>query len=213
MAPWSDWTSDVAIDVTGCPSPTIEQAVKQTAIDFLERTHWLQRTAAPIDITGGAGSRAFASPVIGTGETVLAILKAWYFDEPLDVYGPPDVEDDWPDWKTRTGDPECIVMERVDGYYVVPAPASTQTAALRLKVAVGLLDTATGVDDSVRVLWRDAIASGAKARLMFMAGKPWSSPDQAGTHQMLYTAAVNGATLRAIRTPARRPLVTRPYFF
>ena len=213
MALWSEWTSDVAIDVPGCPSPTIEQAVKQTAIDFLERTHWLQRTAAPIDITGGAGSRAFASPVIATGETVLAILKAWHFDNEIDVYGPSDVEDEWPDWKTRTGDPECIVMERKDGYYVVPAPVATQSAALRLKVAVGLLDTATGVDDAVRVFWRDAIGSGAKARLMFMAGKPWSSPDYAGTHQAVYMAGVHGATISAIRTPARRPLKTRPYFF
>lgn len=213
MADFSEWSPDVSIDVTACPSITIEWAVKRTVIDFLERTHWLQRTVAPIDVTGGPGSRSFASPVIGTGECVLAIMKAWLSDEPLKVYGPGDIEDEWPDWKTRTGDPEAIVMERMDGYYVVPAPTATLTGALRLKVAVGLLDTATSCDDSLKVSWRDAISDGAKARLMLMNGKPWSAPDRAAVFNARYNEAVNGASVRAIRTPARRPLNVQPYFF
>jgi hypothetical protein len=213
MTPWSDWTPDVAIDVTGCPAPTIERAVKQTVIDFCERTHWVKRTAAPIDVAGGAAARTFGSPVIVSGEAVLAILKAWLSDEPLEVYGPDDVDEDWPDWKTRTGDPECIVYESIDTYYVVPAPVATMTAALRLKVAVGYTDAATGCDDTIRQHWRDAISDGAKARLMSMPEKQWSSPDHAGMHQQLYLAATKGASIRAIRSPARRPLVTKPYWF
>lgn len=213
MAPWSDWTPDVSIDVPGCPSFTIERAVKQSVIDFLERTHWLKRTAAPINVASGAAARSFAAPVIGTGECVLAIIKAWLSDEPIDVYGPDDVEDEWPDWKTRTGDPECVVMETIDSYYVVPAPTDTLTAALRLKVAIGYTDAATGCDDTIRQHWRDAISDGAKARLLSILGKPWSAPALAADYQRAYMNAVKGASVRAIRTPARRPLLVRPYFF
>lgn len=213
MATWADWLPNIEIDVPNCPAPIIEQAVKETAIDFLERTYWLQRTPAPIDIASGAAARSFGTPVISSGECVLAVLKAWIDDEPAPVYGPSDVEDDWPDWKTRTGDPECLVMERVDAYWIVPAATTLKTAALRMKVAVGLLDTATTCDDSLRVHWRDAIADGAKARLMFQNNKPWSEPQRAGGHQARYNDAVDAASLRAIRTPARRPLATRPYWF
>lgn len=213
MATWAEWLPNIAPDVPGCPSPLIEQAVRETAIDFLEQTHLVQRTVAPINIAAGALPRTFASPVINPGERVLGIKKAWIFDEPAEVRAPSEVEDDWPDWKTRTGDPECIVMERDDTYYVVPAPDSLLTAALRLRVAIGLLDSATQCDDLLRVEWRDAITSGAKARLMFMQEKPWSSPDRAATFQSLYLDAVNSATVRALRTPARKPLVTKPHWF
>jgi hypothetical protein len=213
MAAWDAWTPDVAIDVPGCPSFTIERAVKLTVIDFLERTHWIQRTAAPIDIAGGAAERTFATPVIATGERVLAILDAWIDGTQVDVNGPADVADQWPDWKTVTGAPICVVMERQDSYYVVPAPTNTMAAALRLKVAVGLLETATACDDSIRTEWRDAIAWGAKARLMLISDQQWTSPTLAAVNQADYLSAVNGALLRVLRTPARRPLVTRPYFF
>ncbi len=213
MAQWSDWTPDVAIDVPGCPVITLERAIKLTVIDFLERSHWLQRTVAPIDITGGAGVRAFASPVIATGERVLAVKKAWINGAEIHVYGPGDVEDDQPDWKTATGSPTAIVMERDDGYYIVPAPTSTMTAALQLKVAIGLLETATACDDSIRVEWRDCIAAGAKARLMFMPDRKWTSPELGAGHQSVYNSGVGSAQVRAVRTPARRPLTIRPYFF
>lgn len=213
MATWDQWTPDVAIDVPACPAISIERAVKLTVIDFLERTHWLQRTAAPIDIAGGAASRSFASPVVATGETVLAVLKAWISGAEVPVYGPADVENDRQDWKTLTGAPDCIVQERNDGYYVVPAPTSTMTAALRLKCAIGLLETATTCDDSIRALWRDAIADGAKARLMFIPNQPWTSANLASSYQTRYLDSTKSASVRAIRTPARRPLQTKPYWF
>lgn len=212
-AAWADWNADMAIDVPGCPAFTIEDAVKKAVIDFCERTHWLKRTVAPINVTGGAGERSFASPVIGSGECVLAIIKAWYFEEPLNVYGPDDVEDDWPDWKTRTGDPECIVQESIGGYYLVPSPADNANSALRLKVAIGYTVAATSCDDSILQHWRLAIASGAKARLMSMPDHAWTNYQLAAFHQQEYMAAVKGASVRAIRTPARRPLATKPYFF
>jgi hypothetical protein len=212
-AVWSDWTPDVAIDVPGCPAPTIELAVKQTVIDFCERTHWLRRTPLPIDATSGAGAKSFGSPLIVAGENVQAILKAWLSGEPIEVVGPDDVEDDWPDWKTRVGDPERIVMESIDTYYIVPALAVTRAAALTLKIAVGYTLAATGCDDSIRQHWRDAIADGAKARLMSIPNQKWTSPELAGVWQQRYVSAVKGAEIRALRTPARRPLATKPYWF
>ena len=212
-AAWADWTADVAIDVPGCPSFTIEDAVKKTVIDFCERTHWIKRSVAPISVTGGAAERSFASPVIGSGECVLAILKAWYLEEPLNVYGPDDVEDEWPDWKTRTGDPECIVLESISSYYLVPAPTGNVADALRLKVAIGYTVAAASCDDSILQHWRLAIADGAKARLLSIQNQAWTNFALAGAYQQQYLAATKSASVRAIRTPARRPLATKPYWF
>lgn len=210
---WSDWTPDVAPDVPGCPSFTLERAVKQTVMDFLERTHWVQRSVAPIDVTGGASARTFTTPVVAAGERVLAVLKAWLDGTEIPVYGPADLEDDQPDWKTVTGDPTSLVMERDGEYYIVPSPTSTMTAALRLKVAIGLLDAATSCEDSILQNWRDAIAFGAKARLMLMPNERWTALDLGASYQNRYMDQVKGACVRAIRTPARRPLVVKPYYF
>jgi hypothetical protein len=210
---WDEWLPDVGMDVVSCPSPTIEWAVKRTVIDFLDRTHWLQRTAAPIDVAGGAALRTYPAGVVAATEYVAAVLAAWLDGNEIDVEGPADVEGKWPDWKTVTGTPESVVLEASDGFYVVPSPVTTMTAALRLKVAVGLLDTAVGCDDSIKTRWRDAITAGAKARLMFLSEKPWSDPQRAAVHAEAYGDAVKSAAVRALRTPARRQLQTKPYFF
>lgn len=213
MAAWSDWLPDVGIDVPGCPSFTIEWAVRRTVIDFLERTHWIQRTVSPITVTAGAGERVFASPVVESGETVLRIIGAWLDGTPIEVCAPADVEGDLPDWKTATGTPECIVQEAPGAYWVVPAPEADMTNALRLKVAIGLLDSATSCDDLLATVWKDAIAAGAKARLHLMPNARWSNPQQALIQEKKYTDAVRGAILHAMRTPAHRPLQTKPYYF
>jgi hypothetical protein len=210
---WSAWLPDIVIDVPGAPNIAIERQVKLTVIDFLERSHWLQRTTGLLDITGGASERSFPVGVVSATERVLKILKAWIDGKPVDVLGPGDVDDDWPDWKTQVGSPQYIVRERDDTYYVVPSPSDLWTGGLRLKVAVGLLETATECDDSIRVEWRDAIAAGAKARLMRMENKPWTDLNLATSYGQFYLDQVSAATLRAIRTPARRPLVTKAHFF
>ena len=213
MANWSDWTNDVAPDVRGCPTPLIEKAVKRTVIDFLQRTAWLQRTAEPIDIPGAAGPQTFASPVVEAGEVVLRIVKAWISGAEVDLYAPSDVDDTWPDWKSVTGTPECVVQEKDDAYYVVPAPTALMPAALRLRVAVGLLESATSCDDTILQTWRLGIAAGAKAQLQIMPEKPWSAPDRAQVFAGQYEDAVRAALLRSIRSPARRTMATRPNFF
>lgn len=214
MALWSDWSADVAIDVPGCPDPTIELAVRRIVIDFLERTHWLARTAAPIDIAAGAAARTFGTPLISvSSERVLRIQAAWISDRDTDILSPDEVAETMPDWKTRTGTPLYIVQERPDEYWVVPAPTATMTGALRLKIAVAPTETATGCEDVVRAHWRDAIASGAKARLLAMPGKPWSNPGLAAYHLGVYEEAVGSGAIGALRSPARGRLATKPYFF
>lgn len=213
MALWSDWTADVAIDVPGCPDPTIERAVRRAVILFLERTHWLARTAAPIDIPSGAAARTFGSPLIGAGERVLRIQQAWINDKQIPVVSPSEISDELPDWKTATGTPQYIVQERPDQYWVVPAATAIMTAALRLKISVAPTEAAADVDDIVLIRWRDAIAAGAKARLLAMPGKQWSDNDKAAVNAAAFESGVGDAVVAALRGPARTRLVTTPHFF
>jgi hypothetical protein len=210
---WDAWTPDVSIDVKGCPSITIEKAVRDTVIDFCERTHLIQRTVGPLDVTAGAGEKTSFGTSIAATEHVLAIKAAWIDGKSVEIYGPADAAADFPDWQTALGTPEYLVMERPNAYYVVPALADPMVGALRMRVAVGLLETATGCDDRIRRDYRDAITQGAKARLFAIADKPWTNLPLAGVMQASYMGAVSSATIVAIRTPARRPLATTPHFF
>lgn len=209
---WDAWTPDVAIDVPGCPSFTIEKAVRDTVIDFLERTHLIQRTVGPLDVTAGPGPKTDFG-ALGATERVLAIKRAWIDSMPAEVVAPAEIDADWPDWQTRLGTPQYLVMEQPDAYYVVPALEGAMTGALRLKIAVGLLETATSCDDRVRREYRDAITAGAKARLLSISDKRWTDFALAGSMQASYMSNVASATIAALRTPARRKLTTAPHFF
>lgn len=74
---------------------------------------------------------------------------------------------------------------------------ATSTGSINV-VATGVFvpgDDITTVSDLFYARWGKAIESGAKAELMMMVGKPWTNPQMAGVHAMIFDTAIN----RAIR--------------
>lgn len=215
MALWSDWVPEIAPDVPACPEPLIEDAVRESVIDFLQRTRWLSGVnAVAADVIGGAVVRAFASPLLAAGSQVLEVQGAWLSGKRLEVWSPEEAEEQLgPTWATQTGEPRAIVMDRLDGYYVVPAPATTLTAALTMRTATAPLATATSCDDTVRNRWREAIRNGAIARLCAMPEKAWTNTGRAAIGAGMYGSAVASAQVGAARRSSKSRLSVRGVFF
>ena len=215
MANFSDWTPEILPDVPGCPDPLIEDSVRDVVIDFCQRTRWLTKVnATAADVTGGAGERVFATPLLTTGNRVVEAKAAWYLDKPLKLWTPEEAEENLGStWATQTGEPRAIVMDRLDTYYVAPSPTVTAAAALKMRLVTAPLPTATTCDDLIRNRWREAIKHGAIARLCSMQNKKWTNPDRAGVSAGIYGGAVASAQLAAARGMTKRTLQVRPVFF
>lgn len=216
MAVYADWRPDVAIDVPNCPAPTIDRQIKRAVLDFVERTRILVRTAGPANVASGAAPIAFASPFVAAGERVLEVKQAWWFDKELPIRSPEAVVADYGlvDWPTAVGEPLALLLDRdLSEYRVVPAPGATQTNVLRMRLAYGYTEAATTVDDELARKWRDAIAAGARQRLLVMPDQKWSNPQLAAYYASIYEDGVASASVAAARGAARGPLQTKPRFF
>lgn len=215
MAAFLDWVPEILPDVPGCPDILVEDTVRDVVIDFCQRTRWLTAVnATAADVTGGASERTFATPLLSSGNRVIEVKAAWYLDKALKLWTPDEAEAQLgPTWASQTGDPRAIVMDRMDKYYVVPSPASTASASLKMRLATAPLPTATTCDDLLRYRWREAIKAGAIAKLCVMPDKKWSNIERASIAAGGYGSEVASAQLSAARGMVRRKLTVPARFF
>lgn len=82
--------------------------------------------------------------------------------------------------------------------------AGTITAKAALTLQLG--DTATEVPDAILDEYGEAIAAGAKMRLVRQAGQPWTNPDAAAVYGAIFYSAVSTAKTRVMSALGEAPL-------
>ena len=201
MALWSAFHPDVLVYVPGCPDPTVEQALRDASIEFFRRTRAWMEWLEPI-VTGGT-LREYELE-LPTGAEVVRIERATRAGQPLEVQG----------FRTLTSDPARIAggdLALVSGDRVSVVLTQAVAPRERVQVQASLMPTATatGLGDTLFGQHRQAIAEGAKHRLLRMPG-PLHKPREAEEARLLFEAAVARAGVDAWRshtnaTPRARP--------
>jgi hypothetical protein len=208
-ANWSKFLPEVAHEVPGCPILTIENAIRRAVIDFCERSEFLTVDLDPIDVVAGesiydisAGTSLDIAKVLFVrfdGKTLLPKTKEYLFE--------------WDgDWDTKVGTPTMVTQDNYNQIRLVLGPDTDLVAGLKVNVAVMPSATATGCDDVIYSRFMDAIASGAKSRLMAIPGAPWNKPDMVTFYGNQFEFEVGKAAAMAAKAYGRAPLrVTSSY--
>lgn len=209
MATWSQFYDDVLPEVPGCPTPLAEKEIKNACLDFMIRTEIQRKTVVNLDHPGGASALDLGhTDIVASTDQVVAVLGVWVNDKPLEVKSVDEIEVDFPDWMTVTGEPVYAVQEG-SALWLVPSPAAVLTNAIKLRVSYAPNETAAAIPDVVFHLYREDIACGAKARLFAKPKKPWTDPSMAAEYMRAYTRAVDAATVKAARG-GRKVMLTVP---
>lgn len=197
--------NDVLPEVLGCPYPLIETRVKDVLADFCEGTD--------------AYNSGFRKNVLATDPTTpnrqitVAVPAAFAEWKPSDILGlridgvPYDTKrrviiDDL----TNIAD---IEENRVKFWYpataasIIMYPFNAVAVQVYLQVAFKPLTTVTSVEDTFYQEWRDAIASGVKARLMVMPRKPWTNAQLSSHYQDRYDDAKSSAIISVMNNRDR----------
>jgi hypothetical protein len=194
---WSAFYDYVMPDLPGVPQALVDLHLRRTAIDFLRQSGVYTAEIAPVNIVAGTSDYTLVSPV---AETEPAF--AWSLFADTNKLSPVSlaVLDGSGKWDTCTGQVSLYTQKTPTVVTLYKKPDTSLTGGLTGRIALRPTFTATGVTDWVGQLYVDALALGAKARLMALQSKPWSNPQMAAANMTLYIAARSEAIIDARRT-------------
>lgn len=193
MKPWSAFYPDVAPELSGAPLPMVDHWLRNTTIEFCDRTKALVVDLDPEDSVENQMEYELSMP---TGTDIVEIIEVIFNGVPLIPKSPAFLKEKYGDWKTKIGDPAFYTQQDNDNILLVPAPGAALVGSLKVKAAVKPNLSATGIDDWLFAKFRMALAAGVKGKMMLMDKKPWASP-AAPVHLGTFEDAVSKATVKA----------------
>lgn len=209
MALWSAWFPDVQPHVAECPIVIMEHELRRAAQAFFEGSRVWKVTLDPVPVV--AGQKTVTIAPTDPEQDLVRIETAWYDGKPLPVYSADEMDASFDeDWQEHTGDPMAVTQMIPGVARLYPVPVSDAATGLKCRVSVRPSDTATGIPDELRVKYKEAIAAGAKARLMLYPNKPWSNVDLGVAMAAAFDAAIGKSNIDAARSLGRARIASRP---
>lgn len=185
--------------VPGATQEMALQEIKNTIIDFCEKSLILQTDLDPITTIPNISDYDFEPP---NDRLVVKIMKMWFKGVNMDpraldeIYTPSA-------FNTRSGalversDPRIYYQKDARTFSVYPIPNVKDVSAITLRVALKPTRSATTIDDLIYEEYAETIGNGAITRLALSPDKPYTSPGMASARNALYISGLNVARQRA----------------
>lgn len=197
----------VAPDVMGCPSVLVDEAVLRTYIKFCEETHILEK-AFEHDV--------LSTDVVAADNDSVNVNIATYLTDGRPILLTEFRIDGVP-WDAQEikllNDQDDLDEIAISGTKFFTWPDTThikfygiedEDQRFFIKQIFVPLDSATTINEDLYYRYRDTIAAGARARLMFMPKKDWTDPSTAAKYLSEYNDGVAGAKIKQSHGMTRR---------
>lgn len=191
-----------------CPESVAVGAIRDAAIEFCEKSHWLHYRHDPITLIAGIAEYELDVP---DEHDPAAIIDLWYgsrrltpttHDTLVSTYGG--------DYGSRRGPPDAYLSVDHSEITFVPVPETTEVSAITGIIAVKPTRDSLSCDDSIFREWSEAVAHGALWRLKEMDGMAWSDASKAIGHRAHFTAGIRDANIKRRRGGHRAIEIMRP---
>ena len=209
----------LAANVPGCPRPTIEQFVRDTAIEVCEKTLTWRYKQPAITLVAGTYEYAYDVPA---GAEVAAVIHAklskdGVFVDKLLPVTQSDLHDLYPDWPSSDVDkrtqPRYVSQIDPTMFVVSPIPESGVTYTVDMFLALKPSLSSTGMEETVFNSCENLIIHGVLQHLHTIPDKSWTDYGVAAYHAKQYTyktalkrAQTNLGVVRGPMTAQMRPL-------
>lgn len=212
MAAYEDFLSRVLIEVPGCAEISALLAIKDTCIEFCEKSLILVRDHDPITVYQNEVDYDLEAPA---GTVVVKVMRAWIENTPLDPAFPDVVKDAsvynrlYSSFQAAPSMPQRYLQKSERTISVWPLPDKTYSNGLTLRVAVKPTRDSTSVDDVIYEDYADVIAAGALSKLMRSSGKPYTDLRLAEDRRREFLSGLNVARQRSSHGHSRSNLSVR----
>jgi hypothetical protein len=182
MTAITDLTPMILPFVRDCSVPAAVVAARFACIEFYKLTLWQQEQLEPVDLWEGQSIYELEVPPntvpakvmrveLGDAQGGSTLLTFKTKDELDQLFGAR--------WTTATGKPQYVTQFEPTDICLVPGPDADLEDGLRILCAVQPSNDCAEIDDSVFDYYAEALAYGARARLVETAGQPYYDPQSA----------------------------------
>lgn len=200
MKPYTAFLDYVLPDLPGCSNDVAVHAIKQTVIDFCEKSMILEVDHDPITIVRGVTDYDLDPP---TNTLVTKVMKVYYKDQELVPIATDDVRygqffnKNYQGAEIQEGTPRFYAQKDARTISIFPTPKETEKLVLTLRVALKPTRSASQCDDLIFEDYAEIIGHGAVTRLALSPSKPYTNVQLAGARNVMYTAGLNVARQRS----------------
>lgn len=209
----------LAANVPGCPRPTIEQFVRDIAIEVCEKTLVWRYKQPTITLVAGTYEYAYDLPA-GTEITAVThtkLSKGGVFADRLFPATQDDLLRMYPDWPSSDVDkrsqPRYLSQIDPSMFVVAPVPDSSVTYTVDMFLALKPSLSSTGMEETIFNNCENLIIHGVLQHLHTIPDKSWTDYGVASYHAKQYTyktaakrAQANLGVVRGPMTVQMRPL-------
>lgn len=194
----------------GMPELLIQNAVRNSCIEFCERSDWLFYTPQPQSII--AEQNVYDLNLDLPTDTVVArVQSAWVYEQELI----PKAEEDLGriyglDWRKTPGSPCFYTQYVTHEILIVPIPSVSQVGGLECTLVIRPSVQSTTVDASLLNRWHEVIAAGARSRLYATPGQAYENARMAEAYGELYENGIMRAQIMRRLGLTRAVLRVRP---
>lgn len=185
--------------VPGCTKAMALQEIKNTIIDFCEKSLIIQVDHDPVTAVASIMDYDFEPP---SNRLVVKVMRAWYKGteldgQSIDMVATPSVFNQNSGYIVDSGDPRVFLQKDARSFSIYPIPKETAANSLTLRVALKPTRSSTSIDDFIFEEYAEVIGNGAISRLCLSPGKPYSNPQIAMARNALYISGLDVARDRA----------------
>lgn len=197
-------------ELPGVPAPMLDAYINRAWFEFAKDSlcwnEWQD-----VGLQDGVDIYQLSAPI---GAAVHLVIDAQQGSNVLVARGPEQLLMYDAAFYERRGSPNGYSLSLDKELVVYPRPQA-EDIALPVRVHVAFVPTlaATTMPDQFAEKYVDALSAGAKARLMSMAGQPWSNPQMAVMYSGIFDAGVTEAVVERMKGGAQGALTVRPRQF
>ena len=195
---FSDIVNRLLPSVPGCPTPVVENYVRDAAIEACERTLAWRYEQPRIRLTVGGHDYEFEYPA---GSEIHAFITATVNDETLIPVTLDKMYDLYPRWPNQPVEnrakPRYITQLDPDHFSVAPVPDGDTTYDVRMIVCLKPLRTADSMDKTVLDELENVIMHGALQHLLLLPDNSWSDRELASYHAKQFAFKLSERRARA----------------
>lgn len=190
--------SKLAPSVPGCPEPTLEQYVRDAAIDACERTLAWRYEQDAIRLTPGVYEYGYDTP---SYTEVCGIIHAAVNGNAVSPLVQEDIHRIYPDWPSadagRRSEPRHIGQFDPDNFVVVPIPDDSVAYDMKMFLALRPTPDATGMNKTVLDELESLIIHHTLQHLLLLPNKSWYNDQLAIYHAKQYTYKLSARRAKA----------------
>jgi hypothetical protein len=157
-------------------------AIKQACIEFCEKTFVWQYTVPAMDVVAGQNTYVISTPA---DTKAVGPISVYYDQNLLIPKGPDELADIYRmgDWQQVSGGPQYVTRMIKPEIILVPNPSTSNPKWLHIKTAIAPTRSSSQIDSEIFEQYAEAIAWGARARLLAQPRQDYS--DKAGAIEAL----------------------------